>query len=69
LEWKYYLTLLGESTYTFEKSAYIVGIVDPKLSTYISLQMLKVRIRWAKCRQREGKRVIGVVGNRVNLTR
>jgi hypothetical protein len=26
---------LGESTYTFEKSAYVVGIVDPEHPTYI----------------------------------
>jgi len=30
-----YLTLLGESTYTFEKSAYIIGIVDSEQFTYI----------------------------------
>lgn len=35
-KWKEYLTLLGESTPTFENSAYIIGIVGTVSHLYIS---------------------------------
>ena len=38
---KEYLTLLGESIHTFEKSAYLIGIVDTQRRLYIAHQTIE----------------------------
>ena len=43
--WKEYLTLLGESTHTFEKSAYVIGIVGTSTPTlYFSSRTMSEEI-------------------------